>query len=91
MFSVGDRVQAMIGSPSYNFLIHRGDQGTVCCAGDTIIGVEWDKDVRGHDCDGFCKQGFEWKVRAEEVCLAEKEADFDIEEDAFMGILKATF
>ncbi len=29
---------------------------------DKYIGIEWDKDVGGHDCDGLAKDGYGWDV-----------------------------
>ena len=95
-FKIGDRVIAKRNSPEGNDSIRANDCGTVCqilTGGWTgaTIGVEWDHRLKGgHSCGGNCNIGFGWRVRVDDIDLfaAEEEADFEIEEDAFMEILK---
>lgn len=88
-FRIGDRVQATKNAPEENGNIHKGDQGTICfIERNKFIGVEWDKNVHGHDCGGKCENGHGWKVWESDLCLIEEEAEFDIEENSFMRILE---
>lgn len=47
---VGQRVMAVCDAPRDNWLIHKGDKGTVVYVDGEDIGVAWDADVNGHEC-----------------------------------------
>lgn len=89
MFNVGDRVQAIVHHPSNSSVICIGDQGTVCYPEfGEMISVKWDQKVNGHDCWGSCEPGYGWRVMSHEISLVEEELDFEIEDNAFMEVLK---
>lgn len=65
-FKVGDRVRYIIEGGN-GARIRVGDTGTVCEVGKSCIGVEWDRNVGGHSCQGKAKIGHGWNVMRE--CL----------------------
>jgi len=77
-FKVGDHV---IGVGTYEGKIINGLKGKVVLSSllsSHYLGVEWEKDIGGHNCNGHAKKGYGWNVRREhvknvsEVKLAEK-------------------
>lgn len=89
-FRVGDRVCASVNSPDYNDSIHIGDTGTVCAVdeNETRIGVKWDHNVCGHDCNGMCEYGFGWWVDNISIELVVDElSDIDITDDSLLRVL----
>lgn len=72
-FQVGDRVECIRPDPANN-LITIGMTGTVCQRGGAaFIGVGWDEDVEGHDCNGRCEFGHGWNIPADRIRLTESE------------------
>lgn len=85
-FRVGDCVEAVKDHISDSRSILKGDIGTVCCADDIDVGVEWEKKIdAGHSCSGHCKYGYGWYVYPREIILHEDETE-DIDEDSFIAI-----
>jgi len=81
-FKVGDRVFSIVNSPDDNSYISFGSTGTVCHVyfeDYAPIGVRWDKDVRGHDCDGYCETGHGWRVYPN--CIEHELSDEPLEYD----------
>jgi hypothetical protein len=72
-FRKGDRVYARWDNPSGNRYIQAGDTGTVVdidtYKGDPEhqIGIRWDEEIKGHNCDGYCEPGHGWYVRAKAI------------------------
>lgn len=87
-FHIGDRVCASKGRPDGNDSISAGDAGTVCIIGKggARIGVKWDKNVSGHDCDGRCEYGFGWWVDATSIELDDL-SDVDIADDSLLYVI----
>lgn len=50
------------------------------------IGVKWDKNVSGHDCDGRCEYGFGWWVDATSIELDDL-SDVDIADDSLLYVI----
>lgn len=70
-WEVGDRVVSTVDRPDGNSNIRIGSTGTVCAI-RSRIGVCWDDDVDGHDCetssDGpHCEHGYGWWVDAHQI------------------------
>ena len=91
-FQVGDRVIVTADHlASTNRSICRGDVATVCNIrgafydkehGETyLVGIRFDENVYGHDCEGTCEFGYGWYVRDYEISrLVDIERDYpDVE------------
>ena len=59
--NIGDRVEVITVKNLYNEHIQVGDTGTIIkfkdMLGTTFIGVEFDRDIMGHNCDGVGANG----------------------------------
>lgn len=57
---IGDRVRVKNNSNLFNSDIKVNDQGKIICFKDGFyfkyVGVEFDKDINGHDCEGHGKK-----------------------------------
>ena len=62
-FKIGDRVEAIGGS--YNSDINIGDRGTIVSVDGSLMGVDFDIDIGGHDCSGRGRYGHCWRVPTE--------------------------
>ena len=74
-FKVGDRVRYIVGGGA-GTRIRIGDTGTVCNVDKSCIGVEWDRNVGGHSCQGKAKIGHGWNVMRE--CLEIENRRFEV-------------
>lgn len=81
-FHVGDRVMITNEAVVYisNHLVDPFSVGTICNVPNqphNFVGVEFDTDIKGHDCEGTCKPGHGWFVIAEDLVYLE-DNDTDI-------------
>lgn len=83
-FKNGDRVEATCDKCSENSYLRIGDTGTVCQIYYNSIGVEWDRMIDGHNCNGSCLRGYGWYVKDFEI---RPEIEIDIEESSFLKIV----
>lgn len=85
MFSIDDRVRCIVDSPEGNSNISIGSMGTVCGLDEfgEYICVDWDDDVKGHNCDGMAKQSHGWNVPPEDIELMDDDEPFECDDDAF--------
>lgn len=92
-FRIGDLVALNCYKPDGNSAIKMGDIGTVVWIRDGVnIGVDWGKDVDGHDCEGHCEYGRGWNVnetRLTLVCHASEDKEFEQEDDS--GLVELLF
>lgn len=64
----GARVRA---TRSYD-AVREGYEGTICKIYPKhadYVGIRWDKDVRGHDCDGNCEKPYGWNLPTDRLEL----------------------
>ena len=89
VFHVGDRVCCVVDYPSNNLSIRLGMTGTVCYLsnGDPSIGVVWEQNISGHDCNGRCPYGFGWYVQEYEIEIVPLCEPADISEDDLFQLL----
>jgi hypothetical protein len=80
MFNVGDVVKC-IGVQDGNKKT-LGEVGKVIDVrgGNSIFGVEFSRDVRGHTCRNKGRDGYCWDFREEKLRLFKTFSDFEIEE-----------
>lgn len=78
-FNIGDTVVCMVDHPDNNDFIMAGDTGTVLFCDHGIVGVDWGRNVDGHDCDRRCPYGNGWNVKESKVELWTPDAPFDIQ------------
>ena len=88
--TVGDRVIAARDVATKTGKIHIGDEGTVCVAIGTTIGVAWDRNVGGHDlyCK-LCEKGYGWYMTPHDIqpsCSVAYEAPSTSELSALLSI-----
>ena len=80
MFKVGDRVRAVVDRPSMG-CICIGDEGTVCdisLFGETVsVGVDFDKEIGGHNCMGSARNLHGWWLRGSDIQLIEDYLESD--------------
>lgn len=62
-FKIGDRVEVIGGS--YNSGIKNGNRGTIVSVDGSLMGVDFDIDIGGHDCSGRGRYGHCWRVSTE--------------------------
>ena len=62
-FKIGDRVEVIGGS--YNSGIKNGNRGTIVSVDGSLMGVDFDIDIGGHDCSGRGRYGHCWRVPTE--------------------------
>ena len=74
-FKVGDRVRYIVEGGA-GTRIRVGDTGTVCVVYKSYIGVEWDRNVGGHSCQGKARVGHGWNVFRE--CLELGDSRFKV-------------
>lgn len=74
MFKIGDRVR-YIGGFCLIKIKPDEDEGTVVIVDGDSVGVEWDRNVDGHDCDGLCKSGHGWYIGKESVKLVGRKSE----------------
>ena len=82
---VGDRVQCI---KKYE-IVREGKTGTVCNMGDydPPIGVCWDDNIGGHDCDDKCPYGHGYYVPVECIARIEGEDEGELDLDPAMGLI----
>lgn len=92
-FEIGDRVISLVNHPDGNTRIVVGSKGTVCNIHKQMgrgLGVCWDRNVGGHNCDTFdCESGHGWWVSDEDVELLEEGIN-EIDEVKFIEIICGT-
>lgn len=77
-FKIGDRVE-LVGE-NCNKNINVGDVGTVVTGSKLFIGVDFDRDIGGHCCDGRGRPGHCWNIPCEDLEKLE-EAEEEVEEE----------
>ena len=80
-YRIGDIVQARVGFPSdiFSGLVLPGDIGKIVARSHSWLGIDWGKDVRGHQCG--CRDipyGYGTFVHQDCVLLVEADA-FEVE------------
>lgn len=55
----------------------KGNTGTVVAVTPHLVGVEFDKDIGGHDCNGAGKYPYCWWLLRKELTLVRKAARHD--------------
>ena len=76
-FKVGDRV-CILKSPFDNTNIVRGSKGTVVeTTNSGSVGIEFDKNIFGHDCRRMCEDGFGWYCDENDVELLDEDIKVD--------------
>ena len=68
-FKVGDRI-----------ITHKGTTGKICHIyndDDDSIGVHHDKEMKGHDCNGFCPNKFGWYYYRFQIKKIEGQLELD--------------
>lgn len=97
-YCVGDRVICAYDYACLNSHLLRGDLGTVVdvtsSADCSQIGVEWDKEVLGHDCHGNAEYGHGWYMTIEGIEPYEphdsnNNVDFEYSEKDMLDLLTA--
>lgn len=81
-FNVGDRVECIRDSPDNNGSISVGMQGVICTIvynTSPHIGVRWDEEVGGHDCQGECSNGYGWFVTASDIKRIDDNDEFEVD------------
>lgn len=67
MFKVGDKVKCV---EAYNDRIIPGLKGVIVNINyPGSIGIEWEKDINGHDCNGYCKNYYGYYVSKSNIEL----------------------
>lgn len=51
--------------------LYKGDTGIIRFINGDEIGVEWDRNMNGHDLDGLAKHGYGWYVQKEDIEVIE--------------------
>ena len=75
-FRIGDVVSANDDYIEGNGGIMRGNTGTVVWISDKgYVGVDWGKDIGGHDCCGHCHHSQGWNVKGRDVSLVYRPSD----------------
>lgn len=88
-FNIGDRVTV---KPEYGFvgntrrIVDETLVGTVCVIDMDMIGVAFDEDIKGHDCDGACARHHGWWIRERHLLHVEESLP-PIPEDKLMEVL----
>lgn len=83
-FSKGDRVIAIDKYDGNSRIV--GITGTVISSAGSMISVEFDEDVGGHDLTGKCRYGYGWRVPAKcldhyrQPCFADSDIVISYEE-----------
>ena len=77
-FKIGDRVE-LVGE-ACNMNINDGDVGTVVANSGRFIGVDFDRDIGGHSCNGRGRLGHCWNIPCEDLEKLE-EAEEEVEEE----------
>lgn len=79
LFHIGDRVVCTNIRGTGNPNITHTDIGTVCeILGAINYGVDWGRDINGHDCGGHCPRDYGWRVSGRYLKLAGPEGTFDV-------------
>lgn len=77
-FQVGDRVQLLCDNPDRNGELRAGDIGVIVNIGlSTRCGVDWLRDVGGHDCGERCPVGHGWYVWGYQLSVESSETLFE--------------
>lgn len=85
---VGDRVVCLVDYPDMNSSIRVGSTGVICVI-DSRIGVRWDIEVDGHDCENHsgphCKYGHGWWVDWDQIepIVENDDTVFEFDEEEF--------
>jgi hypothetical protein len=89
-FKVEDRVE-FIGDTKK---IKKGYKGTIVhfwnIENDTVLDIEWDKNVNGHDCGGTVKAGHGWNVYATYVRLAVPDITLSPADAKYADVIRKT-
>lgn len=90
LFAIGDRVVALEDGCGESYFVKAGDEGTICQIGSSGMryeyGVCWDDLVGdGHDCNGYCVDGYGRYVYEREITFAEQLPEINL--DAVEGLL----
>ena len=85
---IGDRVQCI---KKYE-LVREGETGTVCNMKklgyyDLPIGVCWDDNIGGHNCDNKCPYGHGYYVPLECITRITEEDEGELDLDPGMGLI----
>lgn len=75
-FKIGDRVRALCGVEAHG-RVKCGDTGTVCNIHDFDVGVDWDRDIGGHNCRGTARQNHGWNVLEKYLELENSKSEDD--------------
>lgn len=89
MFEIGDRVRCIVECPDDNESITIGSTGTVCGLDeyDSIVYVDWDDDVCGHNCYGLAKESHGWNVRESDIELMDDGIQYEFDDSAFKSLI----
>lgn len=69
-FHVGDHVILVsTANVDHGTTVTAGDEGTVVMAGGIAVGVEFTRDINGHDCGGIGAWGHCWGVPTSSISL----------------------
>lgn len=86
-YNVGDIVRLVVDAPERNHELKIGDVGIIVDINGGLppIGVDWGRNVNGHDCIGRAIYGNGWYVGKTDIELAETRdtEDFDVVTDEF--------
>jgi hypothetical protein len=89
-FKVGDRVE-YIGDMDR---IKMGYKGTIVhfwnTENDTVLDIEWDKNVNGHGCEGKARAGHGWNVYASCVKLAVPDITLSTADAKYADVIRKT-
>ena len=81
---IGARIVLNIDNPEENSRLFCGDEGNIVYIGiqrdddELRIGVEWDKNGIGHNCDGKTAKGRGWYIYAKQASLAIEKGEENI-------------
>lgn len=86
VFNIGDRVMCIVDHPYDNEILVSGMCGTVVCADDYTIRVDWDDNIGGHSCGGKARRGHGWDMSPSKIVFADEE-EFEYDESSFLQMM----
>lgn len=90
-FQIGDKVRLVKWSPYMLRRLKEGDEGVVVSLGTAVVGasagVDWGRNIGGHDCGGACPVGHGYFVNQKHIELATEISAPDVSEEEFCALL----